>query len=82
MVEIAAEERGTVTVDGYGYRIGDDRALVIHQTAIFHDFIEGTHGRGGLKLLRHLRKLDTEKAVSAAREWLADHAGGKARSVQ
>jgi Toprim domain-containing protein len=72
MVEIASEERGTITVAGDDYRVGDNRALVIHRTATFHDFITGTHGRGGLKLLQHVRKLDPEKALCAAREWLAD----------
>ena len=75
MVDIAADELGRVTESGDDYRVGANRSLVIHRTGAFHDFSAGTGGRGGVKLLQHVRKLDHEQALGAAREWLADHAG-------
>ena len=75
MVDIAADELGSVTESGDDYRVGANRALVIHRTGAFHDFSAGISGRGGVKLLQHVRKLDHEQALGAAREWLADHAG-------
>ena len=75
MVDIAADELGSVTESGDDYRVGANRSLVIHRTGAFHDFSAGISGRGGLKLLQHVRKLDHEQALGAAREWLADHAG-------
>ena len=74
-VEIAADELGGVTESGDDYRVGANRALVIHRTGAFYDFSAGIGGRGGLKLLQHVRKLDHEQALGAARERLGEHAG-------
>ncbi len=75
MVEIADAEIGHAHAAADGFRAGHTDGLVIHRTGVFHDFRDGGHGRGGLALLRHLRGLDHDAGVSAAREWLADHAG-------
>ena len=54
MPEIAGAVLGPIQPDGDGFRVGDNRALVINADASFHDFRDGKHGHGPLALLRHL----------------------------
>ena len=44
MVDIAADELGSVTESGDDYRVGANRSLVIHRTGAFHDFSAGIGG--------------------------------------
>ena len=72
-VDIAEQLRGPAHQDTDGFRVGDDRALIIHHNGCWFDFAAGTGGHGALGLLAHLHRDDRQAALEAAKNWLASH---------
>ena len=65
------------------YRIGANRALVIHPNGCWHDFSASKGGYGALELLVHLRGGICQLALETAHEWLSltNATGGLAASM-
>ena len=76
VLDIAEAVRGPAREEGDGkYRLGDDRALLIHPGAGFYDLVQGVGGRGALALIELLHKVNDAGAMKLAREWLASRQG-------
>ena len=74
MLELAQAARGGMREELMRLAVRGEQALIVHSNGQFFDFSAGRGGRGALDLLSLLRGSD-EAAQSAARAWLAGHAG-------
>ena len=73
-IEIAEAMLGAAQQQASGdYRIGANRALVIHPNGCWHDFSASKGGYGALELLVHLRGGICQLALETAHEWLSTH---------
>ena len=76
MPEIAEEARSNLRDEANGsFRAGADRGLVINPGGTFYDFTASKGGRGAVELIQQLRGCDPIKAVTIAKEYLAQHPG-------
>jgi hypothetical protein len=76
MPEIAEEARSNLCDETNGsFRAGADRGLVINPGGTFYDFTASKGGRGAVELIQQLRGCDPIKAVTIAKEYLAQHPG-------
>ena len=77
ILEIAAKQLGGVAPEeaNGGWRVGDNRRLVIHRNGCWHDYVDEKTGHGALSLLAYLHHDDAEAALETAQAWLAQHKG-------
>ena len=76
MLHIADQMLGDRQEEANGScRFGANRSLVIHPGGLFHNFVTGKSGVGGLALLMALHDVNADGAVQWARAWLNDHSG-------
>jgi hypothetical protein len=70
-------------IDG-SCRFGASRSLVVHPGGLFHNFVTGKGGVGGIALLMALHDVNADGAVQWAKAWLDNHsgAGGLADNVE
>jgi hypothetical protein len=75
LVEIAEGRLGVAQEEAGGdYRVGANRALIVHANGCWHDFTADKGGHGALSLLAHLHGGDAAGAT-AATTWLSNHTG-------